>query len=288
MEFENKAPEKKSLFAKKSLGQNFLTDPFWIQRIVQAFNLKAGECVLEIGPGKGVLTQELIKKSSELFAVEIDGRMVEYLEELFEGEKNLTLLHGDFLKFNLADTFAGRRLRVLGNLPYHVTSAILVRVLDEMRRYHEDPESAAEITDFSIMIQKEVARRLLSLDGSRAYGILSVFIHVFCDAELLLDVPPQAFTPRPKVDSTVICLRALKKPRFEITDWAIFRRVVRASFNQRRKMLRKSLASLGPLPAISELGPEVDDYLKRRPEQMSPGDFANLANIFAAHGSSNA
>jgi 16S rRNA (adenine1518-N6/adenine1519-N6)-dimethyltransferase len=269
----------RGLAPKKSLGQNFLVDPLWVSRIVEAFGVRAGECVVEIGPGKGVLTAALLERGCHVIAVEIDARMVGHLRERFEGEPRLTIVHEDFLRLDLGRAAAGRPVRVIGNLPYHVTSSILMRVLDEVRRGHEDPQGAARIVDFAVMIQREVAQRILSAAGSREYGILSVFVDLFFDGEPLADVPPAAFFPRPKVQSRVIRLRPLPAPRHGIGDWAIFRRVVRGAFNQRRKMLRRSLAALPGLPPIDAV-PGAVPWLTQRPEQLPSAEFTALAAAF--------
>jgi 16S rRNA (adenine1518-N6/adenine1519-N6)-dimethyltransferase len=263
-----------SLDPKRSLGQNFLSDPWWIARIADALSLGQEDCVLEIGPGKGALTRELLPRTRDLVAVEIDGRMVEHLQAELGHHENLRIVHADFLRYNLSNELGGRRVRIMGNLPYHVTSAILMRVLDEIRRGHEDGQ-AAQITDFSIMIQKEVAQRILAGPGSRTYGILSVFTALFCQGEILLDVPPNAFFPRPKITSAVIRLRPLPAPLAHVEDWDFFRRVVRAAFNQRRKMLRRSLSGVPGLPEPEALHDE--DLLSRRPESLSVAEFAQLA-----------
>jgi 16S rRNA (adenine1518-N6/adenine1519-N6)-dimethyltransferase len=266
----------KSMAPKKSLGQNFLSDPWWIARIAQALEIRPGDRVLEIGPGKGALTRALLPLARELVAVEIDERMVELLGRELGAAPNLRIVHGDFLAYNLGHEPEG--LRVVGNLPYHVTSAILLRVLDEIRRGHQ--EGAARIADFSVMIQKEVARRILCGPGSREYGILSVYRALLCEGEILLEVPPNAFWPRPKVDSAVIRLRPLQRPAAQVENWDFFRRVVRAAFNQRRKMLRRSLAGVPGLPD-PELLRDESGLLERRPETLAVGDFAWLAQRLA-------
>lgn len=274
------AKSYKSLAPKKSLGQNFLVDPHWIQAITDAFGFGSGDRVLEIGPGKGVLTERLLETAAELTAVEIDQRMVEHLQERFAGAPNLRLVHADFLRYDLSREFAGTAVRIVGNLPYHVTSSILMRVLDEVRRHHEEPAAAAQVADFAVMIQREVAQRILSGHDCKAYGILSVFVSIFFDGETLIEVPPTAFFPRPKVTSRVIRLRPLPVPRHPVADWAVFRRVVRGAFNQRRKMMRRSLAALPGLPPV-ETVPGAERWLTSRPEQLTPGDFAELAAFFA-------
>jgi 16S rRNA (adenine1518-N6/adenine1519-N6)-dimethyltransferase len=268
-----------SLAPKKSLGQNFLSDPWWIERVARCLETGPADTVLEIGPGKGAITRALLPRVGELWAVEIDQRMVEHLTAELGADPRLKILHQDFLLFNLGEALGGRPVRVFGNLPYHVTSSILMRVLDEIRRGHTD-RSAAQVIDFAVMVQREVAQRILSGPGSREYGILSVFAGLFCEGRILLDVPPAAFFPRPKVDSAILRLAPRPTPLAPVADWEFFRRVVRAAFNQRRKMLRRSLANVPGLP-----DPEgLDDprLLERRPETLSVPEFAELAARLAA------
>jgi 16S rRNA (adenine1518-N6/adenine1519-N6)-dimethyltransferase len=278
----------KSLHAKKSLGQNFLTDEWWIHRIIQAFDIKQDDYVLEIGPGKGVLTRHLVKQTGHLTAVEIDSRMVGYLQEEFAGQKNLDIVHEDFLKYDLSRNFGGQRLRIIGNLPYHVTTGILLQVLDEVRLAKSQINEAAIIDDFSIMIQKEVADRITCTTGNKKYGILSVFVDTLCDSSIVLDVPPEAFSPRPKIMSSVIRLKPLKTPRYEVKDWDTFRLVVRSAFGKRRKMLRNSLDNIPGIPTIEELEKAAPEFLELRPEQINPASFVDLANkCFDLSGESN-
>lgn len=276
------AKSYKSMAPKKSLGQNFLTDPWWIQRIVQAFKPAADDLVLEIGPGKGVLTEQLLPLAGKLVAVEIDERMVEHLEALLGGNDKLEILHQDFLQLDLAARFAGQPLRIVGNLPYHVTSGILMRVLDAIRAMHEHPADAARITDFTIMIQKEVATRILGGPESKEYGILSVYVHQLCEGRALLDVPPAAFFPRPKIMSTILQLSPLARPRYELEDWDLFRKLVRGSFNQRRKMLRRSLRQVPGLPDPATI-PGMEPWLGHRPDAIPPKEFVDMANIISRH-----
>jgi len=270
----------KSLEPKKSLGQNFLVDPWWIQRVAAALEVAPGDRVLEIGPGKGALTKALLPLAGEVVAVEIDARMVEHLRAELGPAPNLRIVHADFLRLRLDRELGGSPVRIVGNLPYHVTSAILMRVLDEIRRGRDGAE-AAQVADFAVMIQKEVARRILAGPGSRIYGILSVFCALHCRGELLLEVPPAAFFPRPKVTSAVIRLRPLPRPAAAVADWELFRRVVRAAFNQRRKMLRRSLAGVPGLPDPEGLK-DAAELLSRRPETLTVGEFADLTERLAA------
>ena len=180
---------------------------------------------------------------------------------------------------HLAEVLAGQPVRVIGNLPYHITSSIIGRVLDEIRACQADSGAHARITSFDIMIQKEVGDRICSTHGTKVYGVLSVLAYMLCDVRILLDVPPNAFYPRPKVTSSILRFRPLPAPRYQITDWELFRKVVRAAFNQRRKMLRNSLLPLADLLPEGFLSQPGLDWLERRPEQLSPLEFTQLANL---------
>ncbi len=272
------AKSYKSLQPKKSLGQNFLTDPWWIQRIVSAIGLDHDERVLEIGPGKGVLTEPLLSHANQVFAVEIDSRMVGHLEERFADAPNLRILHEDFLKLDLAGQIGPGPLRIVGNLPYHVTSGIIGAVLDAIRRNHEGAEDGPRITGFDIMIQKEVGQRICSPHGNKVYGVLSVLANLLCDVRIALDVPPKAFSPPPKVQSSILHFHPLPAMRYPLADWDLFRAIVRCAFNQRRKMLRNSLAGSASPLRDGELEHIGSDLLERRPESLSPREFAELSN----------
>ncbi len=268
----------KSLQPKKSLGQNFLTDPWWIQRIVGAFGLGSDERVLEIGPGKGVLTEPLLSHAGEVIAVEIDSRMVEHLQTRFAGVDHLKIIHEDFLRYDLAAELGPGPLRIVGNLPYHVTSGIIGAVLDVIRHGMADPGRGPRVTGFDIMIQKEVGHRICSPHGNKVYGVLSVLANVLCDVRIALEVPPKAFTPQPKVQSSILHFRPLPGPRYKLSDWDLFRAIVRCAFNQRRKMLRNSLQGASSPLQSEELELLDSVLLERRPESLSPREFVEVCN----------
>jgi len=245
--------------AKKSLGQHFLTDLGVAQRIAET--ISSGR-VLEIGSGMGVLTQYLLhNKDIELTAIELDHESVEYLVEHFP---ELHLIEGDFLKFPLDVLYPDGEFQIIGNYPYNISSQIFFKVLDYKDR----------IPVCSGMIQKEVAERLASKPGKKAYGILSVLLQAWYDIEYLFTVDEYVFNPPPKVKSAVIRLR--RNSRTELgCDEALFKTVVKTAFNQRRKQMRNSLQQLaGKGHPVLEA-----EIFTRRPEQLSVDEFVELTKL---------
>ena len=240
---------------KKALGQHFLTDMSAASAIASA--LSGGGDVLEVGPGTGVLTQFLLKRDDiSLKVVEIDRESVEYLLEHYPALAP-GLLEADFLKLKLEKIFPGK-FSVIGNFPYNISSQIFFKILDYR-------DSVPEVV---CMIQKEVAERLAAPPGSKTYGILSVLLQAWYDIEYLFTVPPGAFYPPPKVTSAVIRLR--RNGRTELgCDEELFKKVVKATFNQRRKTIRNSLRSAG-------LQCEEKPLLALRPERLGVEDFVEL------------
>lgn len=244
----------------KSLGQHFLKDQQIAKRIAGSLTDFSSLPVLEIGPGTGRLTAELLECGiSELYCIEIDSRSVAYLHEHFDQLAG-RVFQEDFLRSEL-DFLHGRSFRVIGNFPYNISSQILFRVLE---MYDRVPELVG-------MFQKEVAVRIASGPGNRDYGILSVLLQAYYSIEYLFSVPPDAFDPPPKVDSGVIRMIRKENPG-PACDPEKFRTVVKTAFNQRRKTLRNSLKSL--LPAVTDQVPFMD----KRPEQLSHEQFALLTN----------
>jgi len=216
---------------KTPWSQNFLANRSVAERCVRALELDGKEPVLEIGPGRGVLTEILLDSSPALFAVEIDPRMVEFLREKFAGERRLTLLCSDFLDVPAADLPPGPGLKVIGNLPYAVVSPILQKLLAW-------PAWSAAV----VMVQKEVGRRILSGPGSREYGILAISVRSRAKAEKVCDVNRGSFRPAPNVDSMVLRLTPLPRPVYEPEMEEKFFAAVRGSFAHRRKTIQNSLA----------------------------------------------
>lgn len=248
---------------KKCLGQNFLVDAEAAAKIVGAVEGAGGAYVVEIGPGMGVLTRGLLERFAGRFTcLELDERAVEYLR----GELpslGASLVHTDCLRFDF-ETIQTEGLSLVGNLPYNISSQVLWRVLDMHNR----------VGECVFMLQREVAQRIAGSPGSKEYGILSVLLQAYYDAELLLTLPPSAFSPPPKVHSSVLRLRRNGVARLEC-DEVLLRRVVKAAFNQRRKTLRNSLRSA--FPAVGEGLP----FAAQRPEELGVAEFVELTNAIA-------
>lgn len=255
-----------SVKAKKHLGQHFLTDENIAQKIANTLTLNGYDTVLEIGPGMGVLTKYLLQKNIDTYVIEIDTESVEYLEAHY------FKLHGkiiseDFLKYNLNDVFKNKPLAIVGNFPYNISSQIVFKTL-ALRN---------QIPEFSGMFQKEVAERICEKKGSKTYGILSVLVQAFYDAEYLFTVHENVFNPPPKVKSGV--LRLIRKENYQLPcNEKLFFNVVKTGFNQRRKTLRNSLKSLNLHQDLKE-----DILLDLRPEQLSVEQFIELTQKIEAY-----
>jgi 16S rRNA (adenine1518-N6/adenine1519-N6)-dimethyltransferase len=246
---------------KKHLGQHFLTDPAIAERIVRAMTPGGDRVVIEIGPGKGVLTQFLLQEKLRRFIpIEIDKESYDYLINEWPQLKEEILLH-DFLRIDVA-SMGEKQLQIIGNFPYNISSQIFFKAL----------ENRSIVSEVVCMIQKEVAERLVSPPGSKQYGILSVLLQAFYDLEYLFTVKPGSFFPPPKVKSGVIKLTRNKTGQLDC-DEKLFFQVVKTSFNQRRKTIRNSIKTiLLNLHVESEL-------LSKRPEQLSVTEFIELTNL---------
>ena len=244
---------------KKHLGQHFLTDPAIAGRITDALQAPGGSTVLEIGPGTGILTGPLLERDLHIVPVEIDHESVDFLKKRWPVLEN-SLLEGDFLTLNLKEYIPGP-YHIIGNFPYNISSQIFFRILE----YRQQVQSVV------CMIQKEVASRICSPPGSREYGILSVLLQAYYHTESLFTVKPGSFFPPPKVHSGVI--RLTRNPTGQLAcNETMFFRVVKATFNQRRKMIRNSIKSnLLNLDGDMEL-------LSKRPEQLGVAEFIELTN----------
>lgn len=249
--------------AKKHLGQHFLTEQGIAGDIARAISRHQDTPrVLEIGPGTGVLTRELLALDfEELKVIEIDTESIAYLHE-HHPSLSPNIIEGDFLKMDLTQLFDGKSFVLAGNFPYNISSQILFRVY----------ENQTLIPEMVGMFQKEVAERVAAGPGSKTYGILSVLLQAYYDIEYLFTVHENAFNPPPKVKSGVIRLKRNEREALPISD-SFFKTVVKLAFNQRRKTMRNSLMSLTGKTAPEEL----TETLKLRPEQMSPEAFINLA-----------
>ena len=247
---------------KKFLGQHFLTDLSVAQRIANTIDVCPELPVLEVGPGMGVLTQYILKKSREFKVVEIDFDSVPYLHEHFP-ELGDNIIEGDFLQMNLCEVFDGRPFVLTGNYPYNISSQIFFKMIE-----HRDL-----IPCCTGMIQKEVAERMAASPGSKTYGVLSVLVQAWYDVEYLFTVPETVFNPPPKVKSAVIRLMRNEKSALGC-DEQLFRRIVKTVFTMRRKMMRNGMKHI--LGKNSSL--LTDSVFTQRPEQLSVQDYIDLTN----------
>ena len=249
----------KAVTPKKKLGQHFLNDLNIAKKITDQPFIKHGKNVLEIGPGMGVLTNFLIKKNINLKLIEIDNEAVSFLIKKFPILKN-KIISGNFIKMELKTFFGEENFSIIGNFPYNISSQILFKTLENRNR----------IPFFCGMFQKEVAKRICERPGSKAYGILSVLCQIFYNTEYLFSVAPLVFSPPPKVDSGVIALTRKTNLSNDFNERLLFK-VVKLSFQQRRKTLRNSLKSLGIPKNVLE-----DSIFDLRPEKLSGDEFIAL------------
>ena len=249
----------KKVRPKKKLGQHFLTDLNIAQKIADLLQFEQYQKLLEIGPGTGVLTQFLVSETTALHLVEIDEESILFLEKTYT-EEQLNLIKGDFLKLDLNSIFGSDDFAIIGNFPYNISSQIVFKVL----------ENKSQIPFFAGMFQKEVAERICEPPGSKKYGILSVLAQLYYETEYLFTVPPGVFNPPPKVDSAVI--QMTRKKEFNLgCNEALLKKIVKLSFQQRRKTLRNSLKTLNLPDNLRE-----DSIFDLRPEKLSGDDFIQL------------
>jgi len=256
--------------ARKRFGQNFLHDAGVIDRILRAIRARAGEHVLEIGPGQGALTEGLLDSGAQLDVVELDKDLVPILNRQFAGRDNFSLHQGDALKFDFTSLKPEpASLRVVGNLPYNISTPLIFHLL----------QNATLIRDMHFMLQKEVVERMAAGPGGGDWGRLSIMVQYHCRVEHLFNVGPGAFNPPPKVDSAIVRLVPHETPPHPAKDHRMLERIVREAFNQRRKTLRNTLKNLLPADAIEAAG--VDG--SRRPEQLDLAAFVRLADKLGEH-----
>lgn len=254
---------------KKQFGQHFLHDPGLIRRIVQAIAPQSGERLVEIGPGEGALTLPLLRAHGALTVIELDRDLIPRIRAAAAALGPLDVIQADVLTVDFrALAGAGGRLRLVGNLPYNISSPILFHCL----------EHADAVVDMHFMLQKEVVERMASAPGSKVYGRLSVMLQLHCTVEALFEVPPGAFHPPPKVDSAVVRLTPLPARRRHGADAALVERIVRHAFGQRRKTLSNALSGVVASEQILAAG--IDPRI--RAEQLEPLAFVRLAEVVAA------
>ena len=255
---------------KKSLGQNFLKDPFYLRKIVDAAAVTQDDQVLEIGPGLGHLTRELAARAGRVVVVELDDRLVPLLRRDLADASNVEIVHADALAFDygsLAGTW-----KVVANLPYYISTPLIERLI----------ASRSKFTTLTLMLQKEVAERIAAGPGGRDYGVLSIMVQLHADPCIAFTVPPGAFTPPPKVDSAVVTLRVRRQSAVTVADEQFLEKVVKAAFSQRRKTLRNSLGTLVDRAAAANAAQAVGISPDRRPETLSLEEFGRLADALRA------
>jgi len=254
--------------ARKRFGQNFLQDQQIIDRIIREIAPRRDDHLLEIGPGQGALTKQLARSGARLDCVELDRDLAEHLAHQYRDYENVHIHQHDILKFDLNELgLTDKRLRIIGNLPYNISTPVLFHLL----QYYD------RIEDMSFMLQLEVVERMSANVGDKNYGRLSLMLQYFCQAEKLFNVPPQAFNPQPKVNSAIVRLSPHSKLPVTAKDVDTLKIVVRTAFNQRRKTLRNSLKTLISASELSEL--PID--MKLRPENLKLADYVMISDAIS-------
>ena len=257
----------------KKLGQNFLIKRGIVDEIVNAAELTVGEPVLEVGPGIGTLTQGLAQSGADVTAIELDRRLLEVLDTTLASYDNVRIIHGDVLKLDVPTIMNHKPFKVVANLPYYITTPIIMSLL----------ESKLPIERLVVMVQKEVALRMIAKPGTKDYGALSVAVQYYTEPDIVLDVPPKSFLPAPAVTSSVIRCVLRDKPPVDVIDEKLFFRVVKAGFAQRRKTFSNTMKTTGlTRDRIEELLAKANIDGQRRGETFTLQEFADVANAWAA------
>ncbi|MGM0238842.1 16S rRNA (adenine(1518)-N(6)/adenine(1519)-N(6))-dimethyltransferase RsmA [Enterococcus sp. AZ103] len=267
---------------KKNLGQNFLTEPNILQKIVETADITSADNVIEIGPGIGALTEYLARSAGKVLAFEIDDRLIPVLADTLSPYDNVKVVHGDILKANVAEEIAyfdtAGPLKVVANLPYYITTPIMMSLL----------ESQLQIDQMVVMMQREVADRISAQPGTKAYGSLSIAVQYYMEAETAFIVPKTVFIPQPNVDSAILKLVRREKPAVTVTNEKEFFKLTKSGFNQRRKTLWNNLLNTYGKDEETRawlekslIQAEIDP--KRRGETLSLQEFANLSNALEAN-----
>lgn len=272
--------QKHDFHFRKKFGQNFLIDEHVLDKIVEAADVGSEDFVLEIGPGIGTLTQCLCEHARKVLAVEIDPKLIPILEETLSDYDNVDIVHGDILRQDIqaiADQYnGGKPIKVVANLPYYITTPIIMELF----------ESHVPLANVTVMVQKEVAERMQAEAGTKAYGALSLAVQYYAVPYLAANVPPNCFMPRPNVGSAVIRLDCLNRTPVEVQDERLMFRLIRASFNQRRKTLQNGLTNSGELNFTKEQIGQAIQAIGLSPavrgEKLGLVEFAALADELLA------
>lgn len=267
---------------KKRLGQNFLINPDVIADIIEFANLTKDDTVLEIGPGAGFVTEQLIKKAGKVIAVELDEDAVKEIQKL--DAENLEIIHQDILKTDLSG-LCENKIKVVANIPYYITSPIIAHLLGEIDDLAN--KNRAKVTDIILMVQEEVARRIVATEKSpsKQYGLLTILSQFWADCSIIRLVGRKSFYPAPKVNSALVYMKVRKEPLLKLSDYAHFRRTIKAAFSQRRKTLKNCLLGAGferekISKAISEM--KLDENI--RGEKLSIAQFGELSELLKKEG----
>ncbi len=262
---------------KKRLGQNFLINPEVISDIIDFSGLTKEDTVLEIGPGVGFVTEQLVKHAGKVIAVELDEEAIKELEKL--NCDNLEIIHKDILKTDLSELCDGK-IKVVANIPYYITSPIIAHLLGEIDDLHN--KNREKITDIILMVQEEVARRIVATEksSSKQYGLLTILSQFWAECSILRTVGRRSFYPAPKVNSALVYMKVRENPLLELSDYTHFRRTIKAAFSQRRKTLKNCLVGAGfdkekAAAVIAALN--LDENI--RGEKLSISDFGNLSEM---------
>ena len=262
---------------QKKFGQNFLIDTHVLDKIIRESGVTKDDCVIEIGPGIGTMTQYLCENAREVVAIEIDKNLIPILQDTLSSYDNVTVINEDVLKVDIKklaeEKNGGKPVKVVANLPYYITTPIIMGLF----------ESHVPIDSITIMVQKEVADRMQEGPGSKEYGALSLAVQYYAKPEIVANVPPNCFMPRPNVGSAVIRLTCHEKPPVEVDDESFMFNIIRASFNQRRKTLVNGLGNAAFLPVTKEQVAEALEKMELSPtirgEALSLEQFAELSNL---------
>jgi 16S rRNA (adenine1518-N6/adenine1519-N6)-dimethyltransferase len=259
---------------KKQLGQNFLVDENILNGILNSANITSSDNILEVGPGLGALSQYLAEKAKRVIAIELDSKVIPLLKKNLTGYKNFEVIEGDFLKEDIesliGERFLGEPYKIVANLPYYITTPILFRIL----------ELKTKPVNTIVMVQREVADRIVAKPGGKDYGILSINIQMFADVNIEAIVSRNSFIPKPNVDSAILKLFWREKPLYEIGDKKMFVKVVKAALSQRRKTLLNTITNIHPemtKPLAEDLLNKCNINPQRRAETLDLEEFANLA-----------
>lgn len=264
--------------ANKSLGQNFLIDDCVIEKIIESSNIEKEDLIIEIGPGLGVLTERLLKKSNNVVVIELDKKMIEILQNRFCLNRNLEIINDDVLKVDLEKLIKNKKeqtninkVKIVANLPYYISTPIIMKLL----------ENRLEISEIIVMVQKEVAQRLGAETGTREAGAITYAVEYYAQATPIIDVPKESFIPSPKVESQVIKLEVRQNPKIEVEDEKLLFNIIQKSFMQRRKTLSNALINnriLDSKEEVEKMFKTLEIPSNVRGENLTLEEFGKIAN----------